>query len=189
VAWNSPALGQAFASGGGVSGRWFRPTYQREVKVPRGRRPLRRGWRDPEETRQQAYRGLPDVSAASDMDGGYRVLLGGVESTGAGTSAATPLWAGLIARLNESLGRPLGWIHPILYQPKFQRTFHDIVAGNNRLAGSRITYYRAASGWDACTGIGSPDGEALLKALAAAKGSGRPAGSRTQPPRRAKRDR
>jgi len=179
VAWNNPALGQAFASGGGVSGRWFRPAYQRDVKVPRGRRPIRRSWRDPEEVRGYAYRGLPDVAAASDMDGGYRVVLGGVETTGAGTSAATPLWAGLVARLNESLGRPLGWIHPILYQPRFRRTFHDVVKGNNRLAGSRITYYRAASGWDACTGIGSPDGEALLKALRAAKGATSPVRSRT----------
>jgi kumamolisin len=68
-----------------------------------------------------------------------------------------PLWAALVARINQSLGRTLGDCHAALYQIG-SAGFHDITAGNN---GS----YQAGTGWDACTGLGSPNGEALLAAL------------------------
>jgi kumamolisin len=73
-----------------------------------------------------------------------------------GTSAVAPLWAALIALLAQSTGRPFGQIQPLLYS----RTtgFHDVTKGNNGT-------YQAATGWDACTGLGSPDGTALLAAI------------------------
>jgi kumamolisin len=72
-----------------------------------------------------------------------------------GTSAVAPLWAGLVALLNESLGSPLGFAQPRLYSAA---GFHDITSGDNGA-------YDAGPGWDACTGLGSPDGSALLSAL------------------------
>ena len=72
-----------------------------------------------------------------------------------------PLWAGLIALLNEQLGAPLGFAQPLLYPLLGTQSFHDITSGNN---GS----YAAGTGWDACTGLGSPDGTALAAALSAA---------------------
>jgi kumamolisin len=79
-----------------------------------------------------------------------------------GTSAVAPLWAGLIACFNSQLKTPVGYLNPTLYQTiaAVSGRFHDIASGNN---GS----YKAGPGWDACTGWGSPDGAALLRALAA----------------------
>ena len=67
-----------------------------------------------------------------------------------------PLWAALIARLNQSAGTPLGYLHPALYTAG--AGFRDIVKGNNG-------DFAAGRGWDACTGLGSPDGSALATAL------------------------
>ena len=74
-----------------------------------------------------------------------------------GTSAVAPLWAALIARLNQLAGKPAGLIQPQLY--KTPKGFRDITAGNNG-------DFAAAAGWDACTGLGSPNGgglESLVK--------------------------
>ena len=72
-----------------------------------------------------------------------------------------PLWAALVARCNQKLGAALGDPHAALYQIG-SRAFRDITLGNNGT-------YKAAVGWDACTGLGSPNGQALLSALAALK--------------------
>jgi kumamolisin len=79
-----------------------------------------------------------------------------------GTRAVAPLWAALIARCNQQLGAPLGDLHAAIYQIG-ERAFHDITQGNNGA-------YQAGPGWDPCTGLGSPQGAALLAALAALKG-------------------
>jgi kumamolisin len=68
-----------------------------------------------------------------------------------------PLWAGLIARMNQALGSPVGYLNPIFYSGP-NSDFHDITQGNN---GS----FKATKGWDPCTGLGSPDGQKLLAAL------------------------
>jgi kumamolisin len=76
-----------------------------------------------------------------------------------GTSAVAPLWAGLIALMNQKLGHPVGYLNPLLYGSLAGHgLFNDIVSGNN---GS----YSAKPGWDACTGWGSPIGSKLLHAL------------------------
>ena len=78
-----------------------------------------------------------------------------------GTSAVAPLWAGLIARINQGLGRPAGFVNALLYaMPASAKAFNDVTQGNNG-------DYKAAKGWDACTGLGSPNGQNLLTALQA----------------------
>ena len=77
-----------------------------------------------------------------------------------GTSAVAPLWAGLIALCNQALGRSTGFLQPTIYGLAARSGFHDITSGNNGA-------YTARSGWDACTGWGSPVGTALLEALRA----------------------
>jgi kumamolisin len=94
-------------------------------------------------------RGVPDVSGDADPDTGYDVRIDGTNTVIGGTSAVAPLWAGLIARINAAKGSPVGFINPQLYAAT--STLKDITSGNN---GS----YEAAPGWDACTGLGSPDG-------------------------------
>jgi kumamolisin len=77
-----------------------------------------------------------------------------------GTSAVAPLWAGLIALLNQSLGKSVGFLNPWLYAKAASApgAIHDITTGNNGA-------YQARAGWDACTGLGSTDGVKLQAAL------------------------
>jgi kumamolisin len=81
----------------------------------------------------------------------------GIPPVGA-PSAVAPLWAGLIARINQGLNKPVGLINPLLYAAPANATFRDITQGNNG-------DYKAGAGWDACTGLGSPNGQNLLLAL------------------------
>ena len=101
-------------------------------------------------------RGVPDVAGNADPESGYNILVDGQSTAGGGTSAVAPLWAGLVARLNQKLGRSVGFLNPILYQNP--GAFNDIVSGSN-------IDYKAGPGWDACTGLGSPKGTAILQAL------------------------
>ena len=91
-----------------------------------------------------------------------RSLVDGQNLTFGGTSAVAPLWAGLMARINQKLGRNAGFINTILYQNP--QAFNDITSGSN-------TDYNAGPGWDPCTGLGSPKGAAILQALSGNSGS------------------
>ena len=137
------------ATGGGVSDTFPLPSYQTGVNVPAN-----------VDTRK-AGRGVPDVAGDADPNSGYRIRVDGADETIGGTSAVAPLWAGLVALLNHSLGAPLGFAHPRLYALRGSTAFHDITSGSN---GS----YSAAAGWDACTGLGSPAGTVLARQLGAA---------------------
>ncbi|HUE01149.1 MAG TPA: hypothetical protein VMR62_16365, partial [Bryobacteraceae bacterium] len=102
-------------------------------------------------------RGVPDVSGDADPVTGYQVRVDGKNMVIGGTSAVAPLWAGLIALINQQLGKPVGFVQPALYKIGTP-AFRDIITGNNG-------GYQAAKNWDPCTGLGSPNGAALLKAL------------------------
>jgi kumamolisin len=82
-----------------------------------------------------------------------------------------PLWAGLIARINQKLGTPVGFLNPLLYALAANAAnadaLNDITTGNNDITG-KIGGYSAGPGWDACTGFGSPNATALANALAGA---------------------
>jgi kumamolisin len=109
-----------------------------------------------------ANRGVPDVAGDADEDTGYNVRVDGSDTAIGGTSAVAPLWAGLIARINSSSGKSAGYINPTLYQN--QPAFNDITQGNNG-------DFAAAKGWDACTGMGSPNGTNIAAALGGSSGS------------------
>ncbi|HLI82339.1 MAG TPA: S53 family peptidase [Bryobacteraceae bacterium] len=144
VVWNETASNEG-ATGGGVSKLYARPSYQASANVPV----------QPETN--FAGRGVPDVSGDADPVTGYQVRVDGKNMVIGGTSAVAPLWAGLIALMNQHLGRPVGFLNPAIYQIG-ESVFRDISNGNNG-------YWSAKSGWDACTGLGSPNGAALLSAL------------------------
>jgi kumamolisin len=135
------------ATGGGVSVEFALPSYQSDAKVP-----------DNVDTGKPG-RGVPDVAGNADPETGYQTLVDGSEQVVGGTSAVAPLWAGLVALLNQSLGAPLGFANPRLYELLGTAAFHDITSGSNGA-------YSAGPGWDACTGLGSPDGTQLASALA-----------------------
>lgn len=132
------------ATGGGASSIFRTPPWQAGVDVP--------------SATGRDGRGLPDVAAKADIATGYPVIVGGRLLPMGGTSAAAPLWAALIARLNEKLGVPAGYLNALLYQEDFQAAIRDITEG----ASGR---FRAGPGWDPCTGLGSPMGTPLLRAL------------------------
>ena len=102
---------------------------------------------------------MPDVAGDADPATGYQVRVDGQNFVIGGTSAVAPLWAGLVALMNQKLGHPVGFLNPLLYGSLVSKSVvHDVTQGNN---GS----YAAKAGWDPCTGWGSPNGAKLLKAL------------------------
>ena len=144
--WNEGAT--TSATGGGVSGFFALPAYQAKAGVP-----VAAG------AGGKAGRGVPDVAGDADPSTGYEVRVDGESLVIGGTSAVAPLWAGLVALLNQKLGHPVGLLNPLLYGSLAGKgATHDITSGNN---GS----FSAKAGWDACTGWGSPNGAKLLKAL------------------------
>jgi kumamolisin len=147
VVWNENA--KTSATGGGVSTFFALPAWQKKAKVPA----LAGG---------KAGRGVPDVAGDADPSTGYQVRVDGKNLVIGGTSAVAPLWAGLVALCNQKLGRPVGYLHPLLYGSLAGKgLLRDIREGTN---GS----YQARAGWDPCTGWGSPNGAKLLQALAGA---------------------
>jgi subtilase family serine protease len=89
-----------------------------------------------------------------------------------GTSSSSPQWAGLIAIADQIAGRDLGFINPALYSTandpaKYAADFNDITVNCNQIDPS-IPGYCASSGWDAVTGLGTPNAANLLPDLISA---------------------
>jgi kumamolisin len=147
--WNELSNNEG-ATGGGVSDVFPLPGWQSAAGVPPSAN-----------SNHNAGRGVPDVAGNADPTTGYVTLVDGQSGVIGGTSAVAPLWAGLIALINESLGKPVGFINPLLYQQaRAASDFHDIISGNNGA-------YSAGPGWDACTGLGSPIGTQVAVMLGA----------------------
>jgi kumamolisin len=147
--WNETANKEG-AGGGGVSVQFPLPSYQQSAGVPA------------QPTTKYVGRGVPDVAGNADPATGYQIRVDGQNEVVGGTSAVAPLWAGLVALLNQSLGKPVGFLNPTLYSLG-EKVFQDITSGNND--DGDLGYYDAQTGWDACTGLGTPNGTALLNAL------------------------
>jgi tripeptidyl-peptidase-1 len=114
-------------------------------------------------------RGYPDISALGGQVNPYCIAYGGSgkKFTGvAGTSASSPVAAGIFAVLNNvrlsSGGAALGFLNPFLYQNA--DAFNDVTTGTND-AGNRKGGFDAAKGWDPATGLGTPDYTKLAQAL------------------------
>ena len=139
--WNESA---SSAGGGGVSDFFPLPDYQKNIGVPISISGT-----------NFVGRGTPDVAGDADPRTGYRILIDGGNYIIGGTSAVAPLIAGLIALLNQLSSTPVGFIHPIIYA--HPEIFRDITQGDNITTLSKKGF-TAQVGWDACTGLGVPDG-------------------------------
>lgn len=141
VAWSD--------SGGGVSDAFALPPWQANAKVPTPSNP-------------NGGRGVPDVSGDADPNSGYSVRVDGSTIVVGGTSAVAPLWAALIALMNQQLGASVGFINAKIYDlagyPRSPGPFADITSGSNGA-------HSAGVGWDPVTGLGRPDGARLEAAL------------------------
>ncbi|MGA9981579.1 MAG: S53 family peptidase [Candidatus Sulfotelmatobacter sp.] len=147
--WNELASNEG-ATGGGISDVFPLPSWQSGAGVPPSANP-----------NKNVGRGVPDVAGDADPTTGYVTRVDGNPDVIGGTSAVAPLWAGLIALINQSIGKPVGFINPLLYQDaSTTRDLNDITSGNNGA-------YSAGPGWDACSGLGSPIGAQVAAALGA----------------------
>jgi kumamolisin len=166
VVWNELAAGEG-AGGGGISDQFAQPAWQNNAGVGA------RAASQPGSTAAAgsaaaggssggSWRGVPDVAGNADPVTGYQIYSGGKAQVVGGTSAVAPLWSALIARLAQATGTRFGLLQPLLYAGVSPGAdvpgFRDITSGNNGA-------YTAGPGWDACSGLGSPDGTALLNRL------------------------
>jgi kumamolisin len=150
VVWNDLPTGGA--TGGGVSDVFPLPSWQDGFHVP-------------SPSGQTGGRGVPDVAGDADPNTGYNILVDGESAVIGGTSAVAPRWAALVARINQGLGKPIGFLNPLIYAQAVESSgFHDITKGNNGA-------FSAGMGWDPCTGLGSPDGVRLAAALTGTAGA------------------
>jgi len=173
-------------SGGGYSILFPRPGYQDTLPPGSTYTGTSAGAPGPNSN----MRGVPDIAYQASQRTGVLVYLTepyppGATSTGCrganpcstgwyvvgGTSASSPQWAGLIALADQIAGRDLGFINPALYQiaadpAKYAADFNDVTAGNNQT--SSIPGYSASQGWDAVTGLGTPNAANLIPDLIAA---------------------
>jgi kumamolisin len=151
--WNDGDSG----GGGGISDLFPVPTFQQNTTLP------------PSVNDGQTRRGVPDVAGDAAPGTGYQIVVSGQQEVVGGTSAVAPLWAGLTALINQGASTPVGFFLPFLYaNPTLLR---QVTTGNNIPSGSEIGY-QAGPGWNACTGLGVPNGESLFVALTTNNGSG-----------------
>jgi kumamolisin len=163
VVWNDQASGGG-ATGGGVSTAFPLPAWQANAGVPASGAIKKKHKESSAITSEAAKRatgtggrGVPDVAGDASPETGYQILVDGQQEVVGGTSAVAPLWAGLIALLNQQLGKNVGFLNPQIY-PLGETPFFDVTSGNNGA-------FSAHTGWDACTGLGSPNGQLLLTSL------------------------
>lgn len=141
--------GGGWASGGGISTIFPVPSYQKDAKLPVS---IDTG---------KAGRGVPDIAMSATN---YFIRVDGSEGASGGTSAVAPLMAGLVARLNQAKKKNVGFLNPFLYGKAGAGIVRNVDVGTNAITDT-IKGYNATPGWDACTGLGTPDGTAILNNL------------------------
>ncbi len=155
VVWNDDVSGGG-GTGGGISDLFPVPAFQSGVTLPPSVNGGRKG------------RGVPDVAGDASPSSGYLIVIDGKKEVVGGTSGVAPLWAGLTALINQKASVPVGFLPEFLYpQAKAGKKLTiEITEGNNKPSNSTIGY-NAGPTWNACTGLGRPDGKALFAALTA----------------------
>jgi subtilase family serine protease len=188
--WDDQGVG--LGSGGGTSGVWGQPAYQKGV-VPASMSRIRVG------KRIVTDRTVPDIAADGDSDSG--ILTGYIASgtdahpgpyqteENAGTSLATPLVAGLVADAQQGQKSAFGFINPLIYRLAGTRALHDILPVTASMPQQDRDAWEAASGggspavdvfdsqeraytqqvtatgYDTMTGVGTPNGAAFITGL------------------------
>ena len=153
--WN---WGGGIGSSGGISTTYPIPSWQQGINMTTNQG-------------STTMRNMPDVALTADNI--FIVADNGQQEDVGGTSAATPLWAGFTALVNQqavAASLPtVGFLNPALYTigkgADYANCFHDITTGNNTWSGSPNLFF-AVPGYDLCTGWGTPAGTNLINALA-----------------------
>lgn len=158
------------AGGGGYSILFSRPDYQNDLPAGSSYVGSSVGAPGPNTN----MRGTPDVAYQASGATAPLVYLGAFGwFTVGGTSCSTPQWAGLVAIADQISGTDLGFINPGLYKigsdpTRYANDFFDVTQGNNGLFAPTIPGYSASQGWDAVTGLGTPNAANLAPDLVAA---------------------
>lgn len=146
--WFDPPLSQG--TGGGVSALFGRPPWQANLTL-----------------QAPSMRLTPDVAALADPFTGMRIVFGGKQAVGGGTSLSAPIWAGFAAVINQYLvengSEPIGELNPLLYEMAEGArlpAFRDITLGGNAVD-------NAGPGYDLTTGLGTPNVDNLARNLLA----------------------
>jgi kumamolisin len=154
VVWNDGTSltagsgGGGWAGGGGISQVFPVPNYQQDAHLPVSI------------VSRTAGRGVPDIAMSATN---YFTRVDSEEGAAGGTSAVAPLMAALIARLNQALQKNVGFLNPLLYANAGE-VAHDVTSGTNAITNT-VQGYSAGPGWDACSGLGTPIGTAILGKL------------------------
>ncbi len=150
--WNDGSSG----TGGGISDLFDVPAFQANANLPASVNGGRKG------------RGVPDIAGDAAPASGYVVVVDGQTEVVGGTSAVAPLWAGLTALISQKATKPVGFLPDFLYSSIATNTAltAQITQGDNKPQGTQVGY-PAGPGWNACTGLGRPNGQALFDALTA----------------------
>jgi kumamolisin len=141
--------GGGWASGGGISEVFPVPPYQQNAHLPIS---IDNG---------KPGRGVPDIAMSATN---YFTRVDSQEAVSGGTSAVAPLMSALVARLNQAKKKNVGFLNPFLYANVKNGVVHDVTSGTNAIKNT-LKGYVAGPGWDACTGLGTPDGTAILKKM------------------------
>ena len=156
VVWNdgtpfdaSVPGGGGWASGGGISTTFAVPSYQTGAHLP------------PSIDTGKPGRGVPDIAMSATN---YFTRIDSSEGASGGTSAVAPLMAALVVRLNQAKGKNVGFLNPFLYANVSKGVVTDVTKGTNAIKNT-VKGYEAGKGWDACTGLGTPNGQAILENL------------------------
>lgn len=148
--WTNDVIGSPI---GGVSDIFPLPDWQAEASVPAGKD-------------GQRHRSVPDVVANASPFDGYLIFTDDHWTPIGGTSASTPLWAGLIALVNQGTGRNAGYLNPILYDlMRSYPVLRSVPNGNQDKGAGAPKEFGDKPAWNSSTGWGSPDGVKLLAAL------------------------
>ncbi len=153
--WN---WGGGTGSSGGISSYYAIPTWQQGISMSAN-------------GGSTTTRNIPDVALTGDNV--YVVYGNGSSGTFGGTSCATPLWAAFVALVNQQAASygltSIGFVNPAIYAfgkgTKYASLLHDITTGNNTSSTSPNEFY-ATTGYDLCSGWGTPNGASLINALA-----------------------
>jgi subtilase family serine protease len=148
-AWNESGPSGLWASGGGVSTVYTKPSWQVGTGVPADKK-----------------RDVPDVSLTAAGHDGYLIFMNGTLGSVGGTSASSPAFAGLMALVVQNAGSRQGNPNATFYALAAKQTaggtaiYHDTTTGNNTVPG--VTGYSATTGYDLATGLGSVDATMLV---------------------------
>ena len=160
--WNESGVG---AGGGGVSREWAQPSYQSGFALPQSQ--INCSSVPGGGASSTTCREVPDVSADADPSTGYDIDWDGNWISAAGTSAAAPTWAALVALADSSSaclngGVRVGFANALLYSLPAS-DFNDVAVGGNGYGS--VGGYQAGLGYDMASGLGAPNGAALFPAL------------------------